>query len=920
MPRLSLLLVLLAASIALADSNDVIWIEAEDFDESNWPGGKSGSGAFAPQNAQQRAKLSGGTWLNVAGKRNETLYAEYTTNIPATDTYDFYVRKFWHHGPFRYRWDDGPWVDITGRRGFLDSTSLRKHVGANWIRLPSVKLDAGRHRLRVELLKNDGAACFDAFVLARGIFLPRGPLRPGEKLGHTEPGHWPFEPGIDPFDDSERVLDIGKILGQAAIGPEDWITTRGHHFIGPDGKTMRFWGMTIGTHRLGLRELRYQARRLATLGVNTVRIHEHFQPTGDDAKLTDINEDLLAGLHRTVAAMREQGIYVKLSPYYVLPAKLHHGWGIEPWPTDQAGRPLQRWAKPCGLLFFDQTLQRGYKAWLKHILTRPNPHTGVPLAKDPAFYMLQIQNEDSFLFWTFLANIPPGQREKLGRRFADWLKQKYGSLDEALAAWGGDQARLDQAKGPVALADDFEDNVAGLLIAWAMTRQYKRPAHQKRLADQVQFLAETQHAFNADIARYVREDLGYRGLVAPNNWRTADDIALLDVERWTYTAGDVIDMHHYYGVTHVNPAQARRASYAIDKGDRFVNTSALLSPRKLPVNYRQLANFPNIISEFTWVQPNRLQADGPLVMAAYGALTDIDGLYWFASGSVDYDPAIRKFQVNNPTLMGQFPAASLIYRAGLVETAPPVVVEHRRLSDLWQRKPPLIAEDPGYDPNRDAAEHDASDPLSVNPLAYLVGRVEVDFPDDKPKADRVADIDAHVDRRAGTINSVTGQIALDEKRGLLTIKAPKAQGAAGYLAKAPQLDLGDVLIACRNDYAAILVVPLDDRSIADSRRLLVQVATESRPYGWRVRDASFSPGKNKPRVKGKEILDLGGSPWNVVKTDARVTIANPALTSATPLDAHGYPKPDQKIKLTPADGAVSLDLPPDAMYIMLESP
>ncbi|NBC18380.1 MAG: hypothetical protein GVY18_13805 [Bacteroidetes bacterium] len=922
MPRFAALYIAIALPAAcLAAENTIIWWEAEDFAESNWPGGKSGRGAFAPQNDDHRAKLSGGTWLNVAGKRDETLYAEYALTVGDDGEYDFYVRKFWHHGPFRYRWDDGEWVEVTGRLGLLDSTSLRKHVGANWVPLPSVTLEAGKHRLRVELLEKDGAACFDCFVLARGLFLPSGPRRPGEKLGLVDEGTWAFEPGVDPFDADRRKLDIGRLLGQDAIGPDDWITTRGQKFIGHDGKPLRFWGTTIGTHRLGLRQLRYQARRLATLGVNTVRIHQSFEPTGEDSELTDVNEELLAGLHRVVAAMRDSGIYVKLSPYYVLPAKLQRGWGIETWPTDKAGRPVKRWDKPFGLLFFDETLQRGYKAWLRHILTRPNSNTGVPLAKDPALFMLQIQNEDSLFFWTFLANIPEGQRRKLGGKFATWLKGRYGSLEKALAAWGGEQARLDEAKGPVALADDFEKDVAGLMIAWAMTRQYKRPAHQKRLADQVRFLAETQHAFNAEIARHVREELGYRGLIAPNNWRTADDVALLDVERWTYTAGDVIDRHHYYGVTHVNPRQPRRASYAVDKGDGFVNASALLSPRKLPVNFRQIAGFPNIISEFTWVQPNRFQADGPLVMAAYGALADIDGLYWFASGNIDYDPTMTKFQVNTPPIMGQFPATSLIYRAGLVDAAPPVVTERRPLEDLWQRKLPLIAEEAGYDPGRDAGEHDASVALSVDPLAYLVGRVEVAFEAaDGRASSEISDVvENRINRRGRIVGGANGEVFLDYGRGLLTVDAPQAQGGAGFLGKVGRIELGNVSIACDNDYAAVIVVPLDGQPIAASRRLLVQVATEARPHGWKTAAATFKPKKGKQTVKGRAIRDFGGAPWNVVKAHGTVDIRNPHVTVATALDAHGYAKADAAARVDRINRGVRLHLPPNAMYVILQT-
>src|ERR1051325_10122152 len=93
-------------------------------------------------------------------------------------------------------------------------------------------------------------------------------------------------------------------------------------------------------------------------------------------------------------------------------------------------------AHPFSLLFFHPEFQRIYRGWWKTILETPNPHTGVPLGKDPAVACLEIVNEDSNLFWTFAAkNIPAEEMVIIERQFADWLKAKYGSADAALAKW-----------------------------------------------------------------------------------------------------------------------------------------------------------------------------------------------------------------------------------------------------------------------------------------------------------------------------------------------------------------------------------------------------------------------------------------------------------------------------------------------------
>ena len=88
---------------------------------------------------------------------------------------------------------------------------------------------------------------------------------------------------------------------------------------------------------------------------------------------------------------------------------------------------------------------------------------------------------------------------------------------------------------------------------------------------------------------------------------------------------------------------------------------------------------------------------------------------------------MNKWTFALPTTLGQFPAAALMFRNGYLKEAPPVVHEERSLKDVWDRKLPLIAEEGAWDPNRDKGEMPAGTTLkgAVDPLAYLVGRVEV---------------------------------------------------------------------------------------------------------------------------------------------------------------------------------------------------
>ena len=118
-------------------------------------------------------------------------------------------------------------------------------------------------------------------------------------------------------------------------------------------------------------------------------------------------------------------------------------------------------------MFFNPKLQEGYKAWLKALLVPANPHTGIPLAKDPALAMIHLQNEDSLLFWTE-QSIKGKQLELLGKQFGDWVKKKYGSIPAARRAWGGESME----------EDDPSRGILGIHIIWQLTQERDRRAQE----------------------------------------------------------------------------------------------------------------------------------------------------------------------------------------------------------------------------------------------------------------------------------------------------------------------------------------------------------------------------------------------------------------------------------------------------------
>ncbi len=720
----------------------------------------------------------------------------------------------------------------------------------------------------------------------------------------SENAAWAFHYPPDKFE-ATALLDLRglneKVAGEAGfvrLAPD------GRGFVLGNGQAVRFWavGDTLFEKRTP-EEMERHARFLAKLGVNMVRLHCDFTPKGRDSKVTDVDEKELDGVFHLVAAMKKQGIYVTLSPYWAH-TQAPASWGIEGY----ANKEL--W----GLLFFNETLQAGYKAWARAIYTRPNPYTGLALGQDPAVAIIQIHNEDSLLFWT-LDGIAPEQKRVLGQKFATWLGKKYGSLDKAQATWAGAAAK----------GDDLAHGVPGFLITWDLT-QAQTGGKAQRVADQLQFLAETQREFYAAMRDYYRQTLGCKQLINASNWRPADLLREGDTERWTYTADEVIAVNKYYnGGEHLGANNGWR----IDPGHFFQEESALKNPTALPTALKQVTGRPMLITESTWVSPMGYQSEGPWLMAAYQSLTGVSTYYWFCATDVDYlqnpyltflniggQHPLQKWSCSLPTLMGNFPANALAYRLGYIRAGTPVVKEERSLENLWQRAAPVIVEGQSFDPNRDKIAFAEGSPVktAVDPLAFLVGPVDVKYGGDPTKT-RVAELTPYIDSTRKIVKSNTGEITLDYGLGVATLNAPKAQGVTGFLRQAGgKFQLSDLTIQSSNDYAAISVVAMDNQPLRQSRRLLVQVGTMARPTGWQIREATRD--QKGRSLQGAEIVNTGQLPILIANTDVSLAIRNPALTKATLLDPAGYAA--GPVAVSKSAAGLALKLPANAMYVVLE--
>ncbi|MDX2231670.1 MAG: hypothetical protein NW220_18695 [Leptolyngbyaceae cyanobacterium bins.349] len=861
-----------------------IWWEAEIPNATNFP--PSDRHPFVPANATEAAILSDGKWIGVDDRqRSERLFLEYQVQVATGGQYFFYTRKFWQHGPFQWRWDDQPWQTVGSQVYLMDSAPMRQFVVANWVSLGRVNLAAGTHRLRIELTQNQGPAAFDCFVLTRSPLQPQGKLQPNQRYTANIPDGFLFHPGSDPLLNSP--IDL-RYLNEPEAGRNGWLRVKGEEFVqGTTGKPVKFWAVNVGESALWMNRAERQsmARFLAKQGVNMVRVHAPLW--AEDLKT--VSPQKLDGLFGLVADLKQQGIYTTLSIYFPVWRNLTASDGF-------AGYQNQA---PFALLFFNPDFQQIYNGWWKTILTTPNPYTGKALRDDPAVAAVELVNEDSYFFWTFnpYETIPAPQMAQLERQFGDWLNRKYGSMKAALTAW---------ANPPAIRGDDLAAGRVGIMALSELVGQRE----SRRAQDTAAFLAASQQTFFERAIAHLRTTLNYQGLIYASNWITANSQILGPLDKYTNTVADFMDRHGYV----VGPHEGAAASYSLNPGETYEDRPALrfksFQPEQefdfdLPIMDVRYNGKPSTITEINWAMPNRFRADFPLLAAAYGSLQGTDGFFFFALDTPRWQATLTKFAIASPVIMGQFPATALMYRTGMIAPGKPVMDISLNTQDVFNLQGAPLSAPQNLDEFR-AQDVPAGQTLSsdrapsLDPLAFLVGKVNVRFAN--RATTQQVNLSRLINRQTKTVRSNTGQLLWDYNTGLVTVNAPQAQGATGFLRQAGELAFDTLKLRSPMDYGTILLVALDNQPLKTSRRMLLQVMSEEQTLGWQT--------AGTPR---KTIQSIGNFAIAVRHLSGTLSLQRPDARAlqVTALDANGYP-------VAKLGNGAEIKLQPETFYYLLE--
>jgi len=856
-------LLALSSLTATAAETNWVWVEGENFVDAKM--------ARAPwwYDQVKKEEFSGNDFISNWSEK-EVGEATYRFVAPAAGEHEFWVRANPTATRLSYSLNGGDFILLDLKQGEKGNMNVAADGKPDlrflaWSNPAKLTLKTGENELRFRMdSENNHHGMLDCFVLTKGAFSPMGSAKPDEveakmvELASASKGWTMWNPAKDDFRASP--IDL-RSLNESVAGVDGHVRVEAGRFVLGSGKPVRFWAVNGPGHDMKGEELRRCARILAKRGVNLVRIHGGvFDENGE------FKQDMAAHMHEIVAAMKGEGIYTHLSIYFPL-------W-FKPKSDNAFLKGYDGSKHPFAALYFNPDFQKAYLSWWKGLLNTPGPKGGT-LAADPALMGVELVNEDSYFFWTFNDDsLPEPQKEMLEGQFAAWVKKKHGTLDGAYKAWNN-----------LKLPRDTADRLAFRPLAQIPSERTPRDQ------DTAAFLYESQRGFYQQSTDNLRK-MGYKGLVTASNWITANDDILGPLERASYLPGDFIDRHGYY----VGKHEGENASWSVREGHVYSHRSALgmnadspSGPTTFthPAFDLKINGKPSMISETTFNRPSRFRTEGPLFYAVYGALQGSDSIVHFALDSIDWQVKpgffMQPWTLMSPAMMGQFPAAALIYRRGLVKEGELMAEVTLTLDDAKALKGSPLSQQANLDELRKADVQGAGSKAegSIDPRVHLIGRTRLNLTE-KPAEAKLRALAPFIDEKAQTVTSSNGELLLNWGKRLLRFDTPQAQGVVGNLKEGAKIELSQVVVTSDLDLASVTVVSLDGAPIETSKSLLLQVMSEERPSNY----------AEEPAGNGLfRITNIGQDPWLIRDVTGAVTLRRPdaATLKVTPLDGNGYP-------------------------------
>jgi hypothetical protein len=586
-----------------------------------------------------------------------------------------------------------------------------------------------------------------------------------------------------------------SFLNDHEAGSEGFVTVRDGKFVFSDsGRSVRFWGTNFSaganfpTHEQSERI----AERLKRFGVNIVRTH-HADTDWGERSLIDKNrddsrhfdEESLDRFDYLIYCLKKAGIYIYLDQ--LVNRKFRPGDGIEGYEEIADNRS----AKPYSN--FDERLIELQKEYSRNLWTHVNPYTNLAYKDDPAIALMEFANEN------------------------DLFTQQV-------------------------TAEPFRTNLEKRYRAWAQERNIELPAGRidftQKTDAMMHFLIEVQTSFYAEMAGFLRDEVGVKIPMTGSNW-SRNAALLMSLRDLPYT-----DSHTYWDHPQGNGAFNNR-SQTTARG----NTIGGLA-------FNSMVGKPFFVSEWDQPWPNEWRAEYPLLIAAAAAFQDWNGLTVYTyrhSSSVPIDHLSGAFETfNDPARFGLFPTAALLFRRGDVDVA------REMATFVIPEALAAGADSPGAWGMRGLGDglcelHKVRIALGegAGNGGHVLGPSDRVFPEE-----------------ATEVRSDTGQLYRSWEERYGTINTPRAKAVYGYPGGKGDIKLGDVTLKVETDFATVALASLTDSPIAESNTLLLTAVGRAENTGF------------KYNVLRRRAIDRGAGPIlaEPIAATIRMKTSLPGLT------------------------------------------
>jgi len=671
-----------------------------------------------------------------------------------------------------------------------------------------------------------------------------------------------------------------SFLLDAPAGKDGLVAVKDGHLVRPDGRRLRIWGINA-TGKAGLPAQEAApviAARLAALGINCVRFH-FLDQTGtliakDRNDTRALDPQALERLDRFVAELKQRGIYsdLNLNVYRTYKA----GDGVREFEALGIGK---------GATYFDERLLELQHEYARQLLTHVNPLTGHAYCDEPAVAVIEFVNENSLVeAWhenrlngtqTKPANgtwhdIPPSYAAALTEKFNAWLTGHFPA--ETLARWRREAGVAAEAPLPRLRREDFAK------------------AAKDRFEAEAAFYVEIERDYFRDLAKFLREQLGAKSLLIGNSdhghgrsgYPLAASLAQLDI-----VDGHVYWQHPRYLT---DPASGKRTGFSIPNTP-MVDDPAHSTPVQL--SRTAVAGKPYTVSEANHPFPSEYACEGVPILAAYAALQDWDGIFWYTLAHQDVTTmgkaGLAHFDfAKDPVKLSQLAAGALMFLRSDVQAARRVVTRsYSREQVLESLRLPNAAQ-PYFTPGF---------PLTL-PLVHGVRVASFDGPptgafEPEATANILADTGELTWRGAG------------KGSGLVVVDTPRSQALIGCVGSAATKNLHAEM---QTKFCALTLGALDNQPLSAASRLLLTAGARVANTGMEWND------------KRTTLDKWGAVPARIEPVAGNVTLAGldtARSVTAQPLDGAGQPL-GQPVPLQQVAGGWALQLgePPTTWFVL----